>query len=102
MLDLVVDLTLLLAFFYLGYLISLLSSRLFSFIYKLKFHFLHIYGYDHQAGKLSSRSTGHDDVLQASHVDSPLSQLPSQTTEGESSVSGQASEYDETESGRAV
>ncbi|XP_006649535.1 calmodulin-binding transcription activator 1-like [Oryza brachyantha] len=56
-------------------------------------HYLEI-----KAGKLSSRSTGHDDILQTSHVDSPLSQLPSQTTEGESSVSGQASEYDETES----
>ncbi|KAG8073805.1 hypothetical protein GUJ93_ZPchr0006g45289 [Zizania palustris] len=56
-------------------------------------HYLEI-----KAGKLSSRGRGHDDILQSSHVDSPLSQLPSQTTEGESSVSGQASEYDETES----
>ncbi|KAL5217865.1 hypothetical protein ABZP36_018549 [Zizania latifolia] len=56
-------------------------------------HYLEI-----KAGKLSSRGRGHDDILRSSHVDSPLSQLPSQTTEGESSVSGQASEYDETES----
>lgn len=38
-------------------------------------------------------------MLQAARTDSPLSQLPSQTTEGESSLSGQASEYEETESG---
>jgi hypothetical protein len=37
-------------------------------------------------------------MLQAARTDSPLSQLPSQTTEGESSVSGQATEYEETES----
>lgn len=41
-------------------------------------------------------------MLQAAHTDSPLSQLPSQTTEGESSISGQVSEYEETESGRTV
>ncbi|EEE58472.1 hypothetical protein OsJ_09725 [Oryza sativa Japonica Group] len=62
-------------------------------------HIVLVHYLEVKAGKLSSRSTGHDDVLQASHADSPLSQLPSQTTEGESSVSGQASEYDETESG---
>ncbi|BAF11144.1 calmodulin-binding transcription activator 2 isoform X1 [Oryza sativa Japonica Group] len=61
-------------------------------------HIVLVHYLEVKAGKLSSRSTGHDDVLQASHADSPLSQLPSQTTEGESSVSGQASEYDETES----
>jgi calmodulin-binding transcription activator len=41
-------------------------------------------------------------MLQAACMDSPLSNLPSQTTEGESSFSGQASEYEETESGRAL
>jgi len=41
-------------------------------------------------------------MLQAARTDSPLSQLPSQTTEGEGSVSGQATEYEETESGRTV
>uniref|UniRef100_A0A0E0K9W6 CG-1 domain-containing protein n=1 Tax=Oryza punctata TaxID=4537 RepID=A0A0E0K9W6_ORYPU len=61
-------------------------------------HIVLVHYLEVKAGKLSSRSTGHDDILQASRVDSPLSQLPSQTTEGESSVSGQASEYDETES----
>ena len=40
-------------------------------------------------------------MLQGSPADSPLSQFPSQTTDGESSLSGQASEY-EAESGRAV
>jgi hypothetical protein len=34
-------------------------------------------------------------MLQAAGVDSPLSQLPSQTIEGESSLSGHASEYEE-------
>jgi hypothetical protein len=58
--------------------------------------------YDNQGGKSSSRIRGHDDMLQAARTDSPLSQLPSQTTEGESSLSGQASEYEETESGRTV
>lgn len=55
-------------------------------------HYLEVKG-----GKSSSRIR-HDDMLQAVHVDSPSSQLPSQTTEGESSISGQASEYEETES----
>jgi calmodulin-binding transcription activator len=41
-------------------------------------------------------------MLQAACMDSPLNNLPSQTTEGESSFSGQASEYEETESGRAL
>lgn len=39
-------------------------------------------------------------MVQEAAVDSPLSQLPSQTIEGESSLSGQASEYEEAESGR--
>uniref|UniRef100_A0A0D9VQK3 CG-1 domain-containing protein n=1 Tax=Leersia perrieri TaxID=77586 RepID=A0A0D9VQK3_9ORYZ len=62
-------------------------------------HIVLVHYLEVKAGKLSSRGRGNDDILQASCVDSPLSQLPSQTTEGESSVSGQASEYDETESG---
>jgi len=37
-------------------------------------------------------------MIQEAAVDSPLSQLPSQTIEGESSLSGQASEYEEAES----
>lgn len=41
-------------------------------------------------------------MLLAARTDSPLSQFPSQTTEGESSLSGQASEYEETESGRTA
>ncbi|KAF0911202.1 hypothetical protein E2562_007974 [Oryza meyeriana var. granulata] len=61
-------------------------------------HIVLVHYLEVKAGKLSSRGRGHDGILQVSHVDSPLSQLPSQTTEGESSVSGQASEYDETES----
>lgn len=40
-------------------------------------------------------------MLQGAYVDSPLSHLPSQSTDGESSLSGRASEY-EAESGRAV
>jgi hypothetical protein len=41
-------------------------------------------------------------MIQEAAVDSPLSQLPSQTIEGESSLSGQASEYEEAESGRKL
>jgi hypothetical protein len=37
-------------------------------------------------------------MIQEAAVDSPSSQLPSQTIEGESSLSGQASEYEEAES----
>jgi hypothetical protein len=33
-------------------------------------------------------------MLQGARVDSPSSQFPSQTTDGESSLSGQASEYE--------
>lgn len=39
-------------------------------------------------------------MIQEAAVGSPSSQLPSQTIEGESSFSGQASEYEEAESGR--
>lgn len=39
-------------------------------------------------------------MIQEAAADSPSSQLPSQTIEGESSLSGQASEYEEAESGR--
>lgn len=39
---------------------------------------------------------------QAAVMDSPLSQLPSQTIDGESSLSGQFSEYEEAESGKNV
>jgi calmodulin-binding transcription activator len=66
----------------------------------LKFCYSHTCGYDQQGGKSSSRIR-HDDMSQAAHTDSPLSHLPLQTTEGDSSLSGQASEYEETESGRA-
>uniref|UniRef100_A0A804PC24 CG-1 domain-containing protein n=1 Tax=Zea mays TaxID=4577 RepID=A0A804PC24_MAIZE len=45
----------------------------------------------------SSRARGNN-MIQEAAVDSPLSQLPSQTMEGESSLSGQASEYEEAES----
>ncbi|CAD6209959.1 unnamed protein product [Miscanthus lutarioriparius] len=64
-----------------------------DFMHIVLVHYLEVKG-----GKSTSRIRGHDDMLQAAHMDSPLSQLPSQTTEGESSLSGQASEYEETES----
>ncbi|KAK8446616.1 hypothetical protein SEVIR_9G514300v4 [Setaria viridis] len=64
-----------------------------DFMHIVLVHYLEVKG-----GKSSSRIRGHDDMLQAARTDSPLSQLPSQTTEGESSLSGQASEYEETES----
>lgn len=57
-----------------------------------------MFGYHNQGGKSTSRIRGHGDMLQAARTDSPLSQLPSQTTEGGNSLSGQASEYEETES----
>ncbi|KAJ1298425.1 hypothetical protein BS78_01G452300 [Paspalum vaginatum] len=63
-----------------------------DFMHIVLVHYLEVKG-----GKSSSRIR-QDDMLQAVHIDSPLSQLPSQTTEGESSLSGQASEYEETES----
>ncbi|KAG8097154.1 hypothetical protein GUJ93_ZPchr0013g34935 [Zizania palustris] len=64
-----------------------------DYVHIVLVHYLEI-----KAGKLSSRGRGHADILQTSRADSPLSQLPSQTKESESSVSGQASEYDKTES----
>ncbi|OQU93088.1 hypothetical protein SORBI_3001G474600 [Sorghum bicolor] len=64
-----------------------------DFMHIVLVHYLEVKG-----GKSTSRIRGHDDMLQAARTDSPLSQLPSQTTEGESSLSGQASEYEETES----
>jgi calmodulin-binding transcription activator len=54
---------------------------------------------NHFQGGKSSRARGNN-MIQEAAVDSPLSQLPSQTMEGESSLSGQASEYEEAESGR--
>jgi len=57
-------------------------------------HIVLVHYLEVKAGKSSSRTRGHDNMLQGSHVDSPLSQLPSQTTDGESSLSGQASEYE--------
>ncbi|TVU48115.1 hypothetical protein EJB05_07740 [Eragrostis curvula] len=64
-----------------------------DFMHIVLVHYLEVKG-----GKSSSRIRGQDDMLQAARTDSPLSHLPSQTTEGESSLSGQASEYEETES----
>ncbi|XP_062210180.1 calmodulin-binding transcription activator 2-like isoform X2 [Phragmites australis] len=64
-----------------------------DFMHIVLVHYLEVKG-----GKSSSRIRGNDDMLQAARTDSPLSQLPSQTTEGESSLSGQAFEYEETES----
>ncbi|KAL6867691.1 hypothetical protein ACP4OV_015715 [Aristida adscensionis] len=64
-----------------------------DFMHIVLVHYLEVKG-----GRSSSRVRGHDDLQQAARTDSPLSQLPSQTTEGESSLSGQASEYEETES----
>ena len=58
-------------------------------------------GYDFQGGK-SSRARVNNNMIQEAAVDSPLSQLPSQTIEGEGSLSGQASEYEEAESGRKL
>jgi len=63
-------------------------------------HIVLVHYLEVKAGKSSSRTRGHNNMLQGAYVDSPLS-LPSQTTDGESSLSGQASEY-EAESGRAV
>jgi hypothetical protein len=54
---------------------------------------------NHFQGGKSSRARGNNNIIQGTAVDSPVSQLPSQTMEGESSLSGQASEYEEAESG---
>ncbi|XP_040384011.1 calmodulin-binding transcription activator 3-like isoform X1 [Oryza brachyantha] len=59
-------------------------------------HIVLVHYLETKGGK--SRTRGHNDMLQAAAMDSPLSQLPSQTIEGESSVSGQFSEYEEAES----
>lgn len=64
-----------------------------DFMHIVLVHYLEVKG-----GKSTSRIRGHDDMLQAARKDSPLSQLPSQTTGGGNSLSGQASEYEETES----
>lgn len=55
---------------------------------------------NHFQGGKSSRARGNNNIIQEAAVDSPVSQIPSQTMEGESSLSGQASEYEEAESGR--
>ncbi|KQJ96510.1 calmodulin-binding transcription activator 3 isoform X2 [Brachypodium distachyon] len=60
-------------------------------------HIVLVHYLETKGGK-SSRARGDSDMLQAAAADSPLSQIPSQTIEGESSLSGQASEYEETES----
>ncbi|KAM0863251.1 hypothetical protein ACQ4PT_044732 [Festuca glaucescens] len=60
-------------------------------------HIVLVHYLETKGGK-SSRARGDNDMLQAAVVDSPLSQLPSQTIEGESSLSGHASEYEEAES----
>ncbi|KAF0928412.1 hypothetical protein E2562_003230, partial [Oryza meyeriana var. granulata] len=59
-------------------------------------HIVLVHYLETKGGK--SRTRGNNDVLQAAVMDSPLSQLPSQTIEGESSLSGQFSEYEEAES----
>ncbi|KAM0842788.1 hypothetical protein ACQ4PT_058141 [Festuca glaucescens] len=60
-------------------------------------HIVLVHYLETKGGK-SSRARGGNDMLQAAVVDSPLSQLPSQTIECESSLSGHASEYEEAES----
>ncbi|KAL5230741.1 hypothetical protein ABZP36_029517 [Zizania latifolia] len=59
-------------------------------------HIVLVHYLETKGGK--SRTRGNNDMLQAAGMDSPLSQLPSQTIEGESSLSGQFSEYEEAES----
>ncbi|XP_062206085.1 calmodulin-binding transcription activator 3-like isoform X2 [Phragmites australis] len=60
-------------------------------------HIVLVHYLETKGGK-SSRARGNNNMIHEAVVDSPLSQLPSQTIEGESSLSGQASEYDEAES----
>ncbi|KAK3153577.1 hypothetical protein QOZ80_2BG0177660 [Eleusine coracana subsp. coracana] len=60
-------------------------------------HIVLVHYLETKAGK-SNRVRGNNTVIQEAAVDSPLSQLPSHTIEGESSVSGQASEYEEADS----
>ncbi|KAG8091397.1 hypothetical protein GUJ93_ZPchr0012g21134, partial [Zizania palustris] len=59
-------------------------------------HIVLVHYLETKGGK--SRTRGNNDLLQTAVVDSPLSQLPSQTIEGESSSSGQFSQYEEAES----
>uniref|UniRef100_A0A0D9XJ43 CG-1 domain-containing protein n=1 Tax=Leersia perrieri TaxID=77586 RepID=A0A0D9XJ43_9ORYZ len=63
-------------------------------------HIVLVHYLETKGGK--SRTRGNNDMLQAAAMDSPLSQLPSQTIEGESSVSGQFPEYEEAESAEIV
>uniref|UniRef100_A0A0E0IRG5 CG-1 domain-containing protein n=1 Tax=Oryza nivara TaxID=4536 RepID=A0A0E0IRG5_ORYNI len=60
-------------------------------------HIVLVHYLETKGGK--SRTRGNNDMHQAAVMDSPLSQLPSQTIDGESSLSGQFSEYEEAESG---
>jgi len=60
-------------------------------------HIVLVHYLETKGGK-SSRARVNNNMIQEAAVDSPLSQLPSQTIEGESSLSGQASEYEEAES----
>ncbi|CAN6311345.1 unnamed protein product [Urochloa humidicola] len=60
-------------------------------------HIVLVHYLETKGGK-SSRARVNNNMIQEAATDSPLSQLPSQTIEGESSLSGQASEYEEAES----
>ncbi|KAG2538400.1 hypothetical protein PVAP13_9NG356600 [Panicum virgatum] len=60
-------------------------------------HIVLVHYLETKGGK-SSRARVNNNMIQEAAVDSPLSQLPSQNIEGESSLSGQASEYEEAES----
>ncbi|CAN6318685.1 unnamed protein product [Urochloa humidicola] len=60
-------------------------------------HIVLVHYLETKGGK-SSRARVNNNMIQEAAADSPLSQLPSQTIEGESSLSGQASEYEEAES----
>ncbi|CAL4924676.1 unnamed protein product [Urochloa decumbens] len=60
-------------------------------------HIVLVHYLETKGGK-STRARVNNNMIQEAAADSPLSQLPSQTIEGESSLSGQASEYEEAES----
>nr|CAB3499799.1 unnamed protein product [Digitaria exilis] len=60
-------------------------------------HIVLVHYLETKGGK-STRARVNNNMVQEAAVDSPISQLPSQTIEGESSLSGQASEYEEAES----
>lgn len=60
-------------------------------------HIVLVHYLETKGGK-SSRARANYNMIQEAAADSPLSQLPLQTIEGESSLSGQASEYEEAES----